>query len=174
MYNPCYYRDINYNGLLDEDSYEELLHRDTSNDQIKACTSWQFNTSEFGDTITSEVNVFSFFFFFYIFYSIIIINIKRTFPPFPVLIAVFFLLNTRIIFLRLVELGLRPERIEKLCRDDVFDGRGFRRFLLRARVRQVSPHFYRLLKRDASVIRITGNYIRTNRYGLVENSSKSF
>lgn len=57
VYNPCYYRDINYNGLLDKDSYEELLHRDTSDDQIKTCTSWQFNTSEFGDTIISEWNL---------------------------------------------------------------------------------------------------------------------
>jgi len=56
VYDPCFYRDINYEHLLDNDSIiEELFHRNTEKDQIKTCTSWQFNTSEFGDTITSEV-----------------------------------------------------------------------------------------------------------------------
>lgn len=55
MYNPCYYRDVNYESLLEKNSYDELLQRDSDNDHIKTCTSWQFNTSEFGDTITSEV-----------------------------------------------------------------------------------------------------------------------
>lgn len=55
MYNPCYYRDINYENLLEKESYEELLHRNTEKDKIEVCTSWQFNTSEFGDTIISEV-----------------------------------------------------------------------------------------------------------------------
>jgi len=55
VYNPCFYRDINYESLLAKESYEELLHRNLDKDHIKACTSWQFNTSEFGETITSEV-----------------------------------------------------------------------------------------------------------------------
>lgn len=55
MYDPCYYRDINYESLLEKNSYEDLLKTNTGKDKIKACTSWQYNTSEFGDTITSEV-----------------------------------------------------------------------------------------------------------------------
>lgn len=54
MYDPCHYREINYDSLLDE-SYSELIKMNTSDDQIKTCTSWQYNTSEFGDTIISEV-----------------------------------------------------------------------------------------------------------------------
>lgn len=54
-YNPCYYRDINYESLLQKYSFQDLIHRNADKDEIKACTSWQFNTTEFGDTITSEV-----------------------------------------------------------------------------------------------------------------------
>lgn len=55
MYDPCYYRDIDYENLLEKNSYEDLLRANTSRDEIKACAAWQYNTSEFGDTITSEV-----------------------------------------------------------------------------------------------------------------------
>lgn len=115
VYDPCFYRDINYEHLLDNDSIiEELFHRNTEKDQIKTCTSWQFNTSEFGDTITSEV------------ITIIFLSISYK--------------KTKVIFnyVKLwgftVELGLRQKTIKKLCRDDVFDGRSVWRFFLRSRV----------------------------------------
>ncbi|VVC43030.1 Hypothetical protein CINCED_3A022033 [Cinara cedri] len=57
VYNPCYYRDLNYESLLEKNNYKDLLQTYTDKDKIKACTSWQFNTSEFGDTITSEWNL---------------------------------------------------------------------------------------------------------------------
>ncbi|XP_025407676.1 organic cation transporter protein-like isoform X2 [Sipha flava] len=56
-YDSCSYRDLNYEILLENNSYEELLKRNTQNDKIKMCNSWQFNTSEFGDTIISEWNL---------------------------------------------------------------------------------------------------------------------
>ncbi|XP_050532555.1 organic cation transporter protein-like isoform X2 [Daktulosphaira vitifoliae] len=54
IYDPCVYRDINYEGLLENTTFEELLHRDVKKDVIKTCSSWQFSKSEFGDTIQSE------------------------------------------------------------------------------------------------------------------------
>ncbi|XP_050437931.1 organic cation transporter protein-like isoform X2 [Adelges cooleyi] len=57
VYDPCYYRDIDYEGLLDNHTFESVLPRDSDKDVIKKCSSWQFNTSEFGDTITSEWNL---------------------------------------------------------------------------------------------------------------------
>lgn len=57
VYDPCHYRDINYDSLLANNSYEELLQRKSEQYEIKACSSWQFNTTEFGDTITSEWNL---------------------------------------------------------------------------------------------------------------------
>jgi len=55
VYDPCRYRDLNYESLLSNFSYEELLKRNTDHNELKTCTLWQFNTTEFGDTITSEV-----------------------------------------------------------------------------------------------------------------------
>lgn len=57
VYNPCEYRDLDYESLLGNYSYEELLKRKTEQHELKTCTSWQFNTTEFGDTITSEWNL---------------------------------------------------------------------------------------------------------------------
>lgn len=91
---------------------------------MKVCTSWQYNTSEFGDTITSEV--------------IISFNKKIN--------ELWSLLMPRYTNIFTVELGLRPKRIKKLCWDDVFDGRSFRRFLLRSRLRQVSQMFRQYFK----------------------------
>ncbi|KAL5233088.1 hypothetical protein ACI65C_000498 [Semiaphis heraclei] len=57
VYDPCRYRDLNYESLLSNFSYGELLKRNTDHNELKTCTSWQFNTTEFGDTITSEWNL---------------------------------------------------------------------------------------------------------------------
>ncbi|XP_022177335.1 organic cation transporter protein-like isoform X2 [Myzus persicae] len=57
VYDPCHYRDLDYERLLGNFSYGELLKKKTDQYELKTCTSWQFNTTEFGDTITSEWNL---------------------------------------------------------------------------------------------------------------------
>ncbi|KAL4112308.1 hypothetical protein QTP88_016122 [Uroleucon formosanum] len=57
VYDPCHYRDFDYESLLSKFSYRELLKSNTDQYELKTCTSWQFNTTEFGDTITSEWNL---------------------------------------------------------------------------------------------------------------------
>lgn len=57
VYDPCHYRDFDYESLLSKFSYRELLKNKTDQYELKTCTSWQFNTTEFGDTITSEWNL---------------------------------------------------------------------------------------------------------------------
>ncbi|XP_003247823.1 organic cation transporter protein isoform X1 [Acyrthosiphon pisum] len=57
VYDPCHYRDFDYESLLSKFSYTELLKNKTDQYELKTCASWQFNTTEFGDTITSEWNL---------------------------------------------------------------------------------------------------------------------
>ncbi|XP_060870820.1 organic cation transporter protein-like isoform X1 [Metopolophium dirhodum] len=57
VYDPCHYRDFDYESLLGKFSYKELLKNKTDQYELKTCSSWQFNTTEFGDTITSEWNL---------------------------------------------------------------------------------------------------------------------
>ncbi|XP_015368537.1 PREDICTED: organic cation transporter protein-like isoform X2 [Diuraphis noxia] len=58
VYDPCRYRDLNYESLLSNSSYlEVLIKSNTDHHELKTCTSWQFNTTEFGDTISSEWNL---------------------------------------------------------------------------------------------------------------------
>ncbi|XP_025194418.1 organic cation transporter protein-like isoform X1 [Melanaphis sacchari] len=57
VYDPCHYRDINYGSLPSNYTFKELLQIKPEQYEMKACSSWQFNTTEFGDTITSEWNL---------------------------------------------------------------------------------------------------------------------
>ena len=46
-YDPCYIWDMDYSTAVMSD------HKNVS----RACTQWQFDTTEFGETITGKVNI---------------------------------------------------------------------------------------------------------------------
>ena len=46
-YDPCYIWDVDYSTAAMSD------HKNVS----RACTQWQFDTTEFGETITGKVNI---------------------------------------------------------------------------------------------------------------------